>query len=126
MAEEIGIGFLGIGFQPKWGLKDIPIMPKVHPHLFSCIFDVSIVCRHPPHHRNINGHAWLVSFYLYKLLFSLFCLPVFQGIADPSSHGISSDNIFLSWLPFQLYYFVTISLQLSFSMVLLWIYFVPE
>lgn len=29
MAEEMGIGFLGIGFQPKWGLKDIPIMPKV-------------------------------------------------------------------------------------------------
>lgn len=28
VAEEIGIGFLGIGFQPKWGLKDIPIMPK--------------------------------------------------------------------------------------------------
>ncbi|KAI9088931.1 hypothetical protein K1719_029210 [Acacia pycnantha] len=27
--EEMGTGFLGIGFQPKWGLKDIPIMPKV-------------------------------------------------------------------------------------------------
>ena len=25
----MGIGFLGIGFQPKWGLKDIPVMPKV-------------------------------------------------------------------------------------------------
>lgn len=31
VAEEMGIGFLGIGFQPKWGLKDIPIMPKVLP-----------------------------------------------------------------------------------------------
>ncbi|RWW70612.1 hypothetical protein BHE74_00021698 [Ensete ventricosum] len=30
VAEEMGIGFLGIGFQPKWGLKDIPIMPKVN------------------------------------------------------------------------------------------------
>lgn len=29
VAEEMGIGFLGTGFQPKWGLKDIPIMPKV-------------------------------------------------------------------------------------------------
>lgn len=29
VAEEMGIGFLGIGFQPKWGIKDIPIMPKV-------------------------------------------------------------------------------------------------
>lgn len=29
VAEEMGIGFLGIGFQPKWGLKDIPVMPKV-------------------------------------------------------------------------------------------------
>ncbi|CAK7335539.1 unnamed protein product [Dovyalis caffra] len=28
VAEEMGIGFLGIGFQPKWGLKDIPVMPK--------------------------------------------------------------------------------------------------
>lgn len=28
VAEDLGIGFLGIGFQPKWGLKDIPIMPK--------------------------------------------------------------------------------------------------
>ena len=29
VAEEMGIGFLGIGFQPKWAVKDIPIMPKV-------------------------------------------------------------------------------------------------
>lgn len=29
VATEMGIGFLGIGFQPKWGLKDIPVMPKV-------------------------------------------------------------------------------------------------
>ena len=28
VAEEMGIGFLGIGFQPKWELKDIPMMPK--------------------------------------------------------------------------------------------------
>ncbi|KAG6480198.1 glutamate--cysteine ligase A, chloroplastic-like [Zingiber officinale] len=28
VAEEMGIGFLGIGFQPKWRLSDIPIMPK--------------------------------------------------------------------------------------------------
>ncbi|CAA3017486.1 glutamate--cysteine ligase, chloroplastic [Olea europaea subsp. europaea] len=28
VAEEMGIGFLGIGFQPKWERKDIPIMPK--------------------------------------------------------------------------------------------------
>ncbi|XP_040990274.1 glutamate--cysteine ligase, chloroplastic [Juglans microcarpa x Juglans regia] len=28
VTEEMGIGFLGIGFQPKWGLRDIPIMPK--------------------------------------------------------------------------------------------------
>lgn len=29
VAEEMGIGFVGIGFQPKWGVKDIPVMPKV-------------------------------------------------------------------------------------------------
>ncbi|KAL5202710.1 hypothetical protein ABZP36_013662 [Zizania latifolia] len=28
LGEEMGIGFLGIGFQPKWALSDIPIMPK--------------------------------------------------------------------------------------------------
>ncbi|KAJ4977304.1 hypothetical protein NE237_002410 [Protea cynaroides] len=28
VAEEMRFGFLGIGFQPKWGLKDIPVMPK--------------------------------------------------------------------------------------------------
>lgn len=28
VAEEMGIGFLGIGFQPKWRIQDIPIMPK--------------------------------------------------------------------------------------------------
>ncbi|KAG2318543.1 hypothetical protein Bca52824_011756 [Brassica carinata] len=28
VAAEMGIGFLGIGFQPKWRREDIPIMPK--------------------------------------------------------------------------------------------------
>ncbi|KAL0312598.1 UNVERIFIED_CONTAM: Glutamate--cysteine ligase, chloroplastic [Sesamum radiatum] len=28
VAEEMGIGFLGIGFQPKWRREDIPVMPK--------------------------------------------------------------------------------------------------
>ncbi|KAJ4912949.1 hypothetical protein Rs2_07570 [Raphanus sativus] len=28
VAEEMGIGFLGMGFQPKWRREDIPIMPK--------------------------------------------------------------------------------------------------
>lgn len=29
VAEDFDIGFLGIGFQPKWNIEDIPIMPKV-------------------------------------------------------------------------------------------------
>ncbi|WJX54883.1 glutamate--cysteine ligase [Trifolium repens] len=29
VAEEMGIGFLGLGFQPKWKLQDIPQVPKV-------------------------------------------------------------------------------------------------
>lgn len=29
VAEELGLGFLGIGFHPKWRLTDIPVMPKV-------------------------------------------------------------------------------------------------
>ncbi|KZV31544.1 glutamate--cysteine ligase, chloroplastic [Dorcoceras hygrometricum] len=28
VAEELGIGFVGIGFQPKWEHNDIPVMPK--------------------------------------------------------------------------------------------------
>jgi glutamate--cysteine ligase len=28
LGEELGIGMLGLGFQPKWPLADIPIMPK--------------------------------------------------------------------------------------------------
>ncbi|CAM0958142.1 unnamed protein product [Alopecurus aequalis] len=28
VGEEMGVGFLGLGFQPKWPLSDIPIMPK--------------------------------------------------------------------------------------------------
>lgn len=28
IAEEMGAGFLGLGFQPRWGLDDIPMMPK--------------------------------------------------------------------------------------------------
>jgi hypothetical protein len=29
VGEEMWIGFLGIGFQPKWAPSDIPIMPKI-------------------------------------------------------------------------------------------------
>ncbi|MCK5445075.1 MAG: glutamate--cysteine ligase, partial [Rhodospirillaceae bacterium] len=28
VAGEMGIGFLGLGYQPKWELKDLPWMPK--------------------------------------------------------------------------------------------------
>ena len=28
VAGDLGVGFLGLGFQPKWGLADIPLMPK--------------------------------------------------------------------------------------------------
>ena len=28
VSEPLGIGFLGAGFQPKWGIEDIPLMPK--------------------------------------------------------------------------------------------------
>ena len=28
IAEEIGVGFLGVGFQPKWRREDIHVMPK--------------------------------------------------------------------------------------------------
>ncbi len=28
VAEELGVGFFGLGFQPKWKFEDIPVMPK--------------------------------------------------------------------------------------------------
>jgi hypothetical protein len=28
ICEEMGAGFLGLGFDPKWAIKDIPVMPK--------------------------------------------------------------------------------------------------
>ncbi len=28
LATEQGIGFVGLGFDPKWSITDIPIMPK--------------------------------------------------------------------------------------------------
>lgn len=28
IGEELGIGFLGTGFDPKWALDEIPVMPK--------------------------------------------------------------------------------------------------
>ena len=33
VAEEMGLGFLGIGFHPKWPTSSIPVMPKVYPLL---------------------------------------------------------------------------------------------
>ena len=28
ICEEMGIGFMGLGFDPKWAISDIPVMPK--------------------------------------------------------------------------------------------------
>ena len=28
VADELGLGFLGMGFQPKWRREDMPWMPK--------------------------------------------------------------------------------------------------
>lgn len=32
VAEEMGLGFAGIGFQPKWSVAETPVMPKVEIH----------------------------------------------------------------------------------------------
>lgn len=32
VAEEMGLGFAGIGFQPKWSVAETPVMPKVETH----------------------------------------------------------------------------------------------
>lgn len=28
ISDEVGVGFLGVGFDPKWTTADVPIMPK--------------------------------------------------------------------------------------------------
>ncbi|XP_061337250.1 glutamate--cysteine ligase, chloroplastic-like [Gastrolobium bilobum] len=38
VAEEMGIGFLGLGFQPKWRLEDIRRMPKVRYNIMQNYF----------------------------------------------------------------------------------------
>nr|KYP38869.1 hypothetical protein KK1_039850 [Cajanus cajan] len=38
VAEEMGIGFLGLGFQPKWGLKDVPGGPKARYNIMQKYF----------------------------------------------------------------------------------------
>uniref|UniRef100_A0A8R7NWE0 glutamate--cysteine ligase n=2 Tax=Triticinae TaxID=1648030 RepID=A0A8R7NWE0_TRIUA len=47
VGEELGVGFLGMGFQPKWALTDIPIMPKVilSLNLINVGFEVCAVAR---------------------------------------------------------------------------------
>ena len=35
LAEEIGVAFLGLGFQPKWSVADTPAMPKARTFLFA-------------------------------------------------------------------------------------------
>ncbi|KAI9095981.1 hypothetical protein K1719_026128 [Acacia pycnantha] len=41
--EEMRTGFLGIGFEPKWGLKDIPIMPKEFLCLLSIVLALNLL-----------------------------------------------------------------------------------
>ncbi|OIV94908.1 hypothetical protein TanjilG_22105 [Lupinus angustifolius] len=38
VAEEMGIGFLGLGFQPKWRVEDIPRVPKVRYNIMQNYF----------------------------------------------------------------------------------------
>jgi gamma-glutamylcysteine synthetase len=35
----MGIGFLGLGFQPKWRLQDIPQVPKVNNNIYVIFTD---------------------------------------------------------------------------------------
>jgi glutamate--cysteine ligase len=28
ISDELNVGFMGIGFDPKWGVQDVPLMPK--------------------------------------------------------------------------------------------------
>jgi gamma-glutamylcysteine synthetase len=39
----MGIGFLGLGFQPKWRQEDIPQVPKVIIALYYQIFEIILL-----------------------------------------------------------------------------------
>lgn len=43
VAEKMGVGFLGIGFQPKCEIEDIPIIPKVYLSFLLPTFQIVIV-----------------------------------------------------------------------------------
>ena len=70
IGEELGIGFLGVGFDPKWGFKDIPVMPKVG--------NTGITAAHA-----VQRHGTAIR-YTPSLLRDIQCLPTcFRG-----KHGI--------------------------------------
>ena len=33
VCKELGVAFLGVGFQPKWSVQDTPVMPKGRYHI---------------------------------------------------------------------------------------------
>jgi hypothetical protein len=56
----MGVGFLGLGFQPKWPLSDIPIMPKVFLslNLINVVFKVCSV----PTSETVEGSCYYLIY----------------------------------------------------------------
>jgi len=61
VSEELGIGFLGAGFDPKWRFEDVPRMPKER-----CVC-IGVSCRTHP--------MWLASTRTATPFFQLSCFP---------------------------------------------------
>lgn len=78
----MGIGFLGIGFQPKWRREDIPIMPKVwvflYPIYWKKFLSFSFVSQ-----IRLSGSTWptFCAFYCYLVLL-VSCLIMLKATTD--------------------------------------------
>ncbi|XAR70297.1 Glutamate--cysteine ligase [Bertholletia excelsa] len=45
VAEELGIGFVGIGSQPKWGPKDLPMIPRARFEVLKNYIGIDVMVR---------------------------------------------------------------------------------
>ena len=63
LAEEIGVAFLGLGFQPKWSVADTPAMPKARERLAS----VSRARTHPDAPPPAQGRYKIMREYMPKV-----------------------------------------------------------
>lgn len=67
IAAELGVGFVGLGFDPKWAVSEIPIMPKGRYQLMKSYMPTvgKVPCQMVPDRRLVACHSVASSFSLY-------------------------------------------------------------